>query len=743
MITADLESGDSDSGVLAATAVTAATTTAPVDEMQSAEIFDASRGAASEASSQLTTMKLAELKALYKEGGGRPGTLRKAELVARLTRSMKEQGGSGAAADARSDLSARVAVAAVPMQGFGSEGASEGVARTAEVGQGEGHGAASSMVLSKMKVSELKAMYKEGGGSPGTLRKAELVAQLTRSFEAQGVDDCGPRSEYAIEETDTAASIATPQVASAGDTAVDALVQVKGTTPGMTSLPRDVIAGTTGAASPLQSRDTPSDNDSAESHASIHDKSRAKGRNVGEEVGPETVRGGSPIGHRDVDVEALDCVLGMESLENSKESARAIPAAATEISSGFVAPPELALANAGLTASAASIGDQESVAREYGEDTATEVAKDMLSSGPSAVVAAARARGAAAAAASARVAAGGRARAVAEARKHTEAVQSRAAGGWARSAEFAQDHQYGHLDDPHHPDRYDETRDRARRDSHGQEALQRRKMSRGDIVPPTTENGLLLDGVPFSGARQSNRAGTRSQEGSPGAAAVAAAATKAAAITATVTREAQHQPAATVARHPAQDGARRVPMQPSRMIRSVGAGRALASSDSNGVGDGVHGGGGRGTAGKGGGGSPDRYQANQRQERGDQRDYHHHHHHQREQPGRGAGGRGRGGPGKGGDSSTIRSASGGGGGVSRSGAVSTAGVSSAGSPRRTSSGRPRLLPKMANPWARAGAGGAAEGLAEEGDEVEEYLSEKMMEASDKDRSSSGDELFAR
>lgn len=69
---------------------------------------------------------------------------------------------------------------------------------------------------------------------------------------------------------------------------------------------------------------------------------------------------------------------------------------------------------------------------------------------------------------------------------------------------------------------------------------------------------------------------------------------------------------------------------------------------------------------------------------------------------------------------------------------------SGGSPvSRGGGGRPRLMPKMPNPWARGGQGGASEGLPAEGDVVDEYLADLMVQASDKERGASGDPIFDR
>lgn len=62
---------------------------------------------------------------------------------------------------------------------------------------------------------------------------------------------------------------------------------------------------------------------------------------------------------------------------------------------------------------------------------------------------------------------------------------------------------------------------------------------------------------------------------------------------------------------------------------------------------------------------------------------------------------------------------------------------------RGDGGRPRLMPKMLNPWARGGRGGASEGLPEVGDVIDEYLADLMVQASDKERGASGDPIFDR
>ncbi|CAM9475384.1 unnamed protein product, partial [Laminaria digitata] len=61
---------------------------------------------------------------------------------------------------------------------------------------GEGQEAASPENLTKLKVSELKALYRQGGGKPGALRKAELVERLTRSLD-EGRGSAGPRPSEA------------------------------------------------------------------------------------------------------------------------------------------------------------------------------------------------------------------------------------------------------------------------------------------------------------------------------------------------------------------------------------------------------------------------------------------------------------------------------------------------------------------------------------------------------------------
>lgn len=471
--------------------------------------------------------------------------------------------------------------------------------------------------LTKMKLAELKQLYRDGGGKPGTLRKAELVERLTRSLGA-GQVHTGARPETIVvppevtadepPTTPTQHRVEAAAASTAGHTSVyrpgSASPEGGGVVDG-DLLARGVVNG--GAEGVVVVDDGQHGHEALLSSSLEGDK---------DSEGTATAPTGSLLNGRDVacDTAALDMVVhAMGDTRGSEGIATPAAAAAASTSSSRFTPDQ---ARAGAIDSVPlgeeGGGNGSAAGRVSGGN---DVVGDVLASGPSAVVAAARARGAAAAAASARVAAESRARAMVEARRHTEAVRSRAANGWLQSPE-------------------------------GLRQQPEQQQKRGNGILPTVG---ALTGV----------SGRQGGEGDEAASTATTAAAAAAAATSTADRGLKMQGV--------ENG--NVARQPDGMLNSAGAGGRSAGT------------------------------------------------------GRREGAR--------------RTAD-----YARGGGIRTRGVDRPGG--RGGGGRPRLLPKMPNPWSRAGAGGAAEGLPEEEDVVDEFLAEKMQEASDKEPDAlSVDSVFYR
>lgn len=515
--------------------------------------------------------------------------------------------------------------------------------------RGEGpEGASSPENLTKLKVSELKALYRQGGGKPGALRKAELVERLTRSLD-EGRGSSEPRP------SETAAS---PAPAPVEAHTARTVLEVEAATP----------PAVDAEAAPFPVSSSPQGAEEAEGqegHQGFFVDSDLLAPHTVEGTGVVAEAGGVVVGEidhftslvakREEEERAPLTPFGADggggdggggrgggnlSVGDPSESVAVAsggrhatrPGVAFSESLSSDARGAVAGAGAGAGAAAAAAADGVTVdastfgAREegppvarYGSDREG-VAGDVLSSGPSAVVAAARARGAAAAAASARVAAGGRSRAMAEVRRHTDAVRSKAANGWSQSAEGLEQ--------------------------------EKQRQGGGGMWPA---KGSALVGVPLQGGGERNGAGTGAGAGSGVGVGVGAAA--------------QARGGVRSATIPI-PGYGDVPRQPAHMMM----------------------------------GSAPR--------------------------GRRAGGQGEGGGGREADHQV---------GAGKAGRADGHGPG----PRRDL-GRPRLMPPMPNPWSRGGAGGAAEGLPEEGDVVDAFLEDVMMQSSDsKEREPSGDAVFDR
>lgn len=446
--------------------------------------------------------------------------------------------------------------------------------------------------LTKLKVSELKALYRQGGGKPGALRKAELVERLTRSLdEGRGSPDPG-ESEA---------------VGPPGPAAAESLRAEGGTPPAVgTDVSLQVSSNPNGPENGPENSDGLENPEGSEGPEVLFMDNdllapyNADGAGVGARV--EVEEG----------VEVRGAATGAGAV--SKSVAAGGPGA-----SGIVVDlPPFAVR-------------ERSVAGYEGKGEAAAVAGDVLASGPSAVVAAARARGAAAAAASARVAAGGRSRAMAEVRRHTDAVRSKAANGWSQSAEGLE---------------------------------QEKQRQDGGMWP--AKGSLPLTGVPLqgNGGRNGPGAGIGARAGAGVGAGVGVG------LGAGLGSEVGVGAATPVKRGAGGSipipGYGDVPRQPAHMM--------MGSAPR-----------GRRAEGQGNGGKEADHQT--------------------------------------GGGKTWR----------------------ADGPRvRRDGGRPRLMPAMPNPWSRGGVGGAAEGLPEEGDVVEAFLEDVMMQSSDsKEREPSGDAVFDR
>lgn len=480
------------------------------------------------------------------KGGGfsREEGTKRARRGARSQKPTAEIRAGGGGGGARAALTMEAAYAAAGLEGADGE-----------------PGATASPDLSKMKLPELKELYRAAGGKPGALRKAELVERLKQSRQIGAVTAAAaPAPEPRRFEAE-----ATPPAGTTPQAGARAHKQAEHSSPSLFN----VLAGSGGRMAIDDATDADADTNLAVDHA-----------------GP------------------------------------------TEVDTHAAVPGTPVLAGA---AAAAAV---------WSGEAAGGVAGDVLSSGPSAVVAAARARGAAAAAASSRVAAGGRLRAMAEARRHTEAVRSRASANTAVSQSVDEGVQM--------------------QGQQQQQQPRQRQEQQHRVNGAGAASGTPAAGEGTVGSAGEGRTDTKAVKG-PGAAAVAAVAAAAAA---------------------------------ARAAAAVAATPGYATRDRS-----------RGR-GNGGGRQEGRHQAAATPaNRGNE-----------------AGG-----------SRGVRGGDGGAWSVLADPAV----------PRRAShSPRQRRLPAMPNPWARGGVGGPAEGMPEEGDVVDAFLADTMVQTSE-DREASGDPLFDR
>lgn len=482
--------------------------------------------------------------------------------------------------------------------GVGVDGADAGVR------QGEGDPARLRKNLSKMMLPELKALYRAGGGKPGTLRKAELLERLSRPMlERRVASDGGGRPD----EARPAAAV--PASAPTLETVVETA----------TSYPSNAVISSSSSSSP-----------SSFSSSSLG----------GSRVAPPVGEGGGDTADL-VTVDAQEDAafplgggsaviydaLETTNLAGASDAAKHLRTETSQIAysehtPGFREP-------AGVRESGPAGGGGTSLS-----------GMATMSSGPAAVMSAARARGAAAQAASARVAGTRRTSEVAKARRHSESVRARAANAWRQTAEGRQQQRHGVLSSP--------------------ESV---------LAEAATGNqgGQARDGMSSRGGWGVNRVGDGASAAPP------AGGTDTSGISTSAGY--RHSP----------------PRQPVHMLRSNSApGRQAATAGREG-GEPDGGGHGNGDMEHVGGG---------------------------------------GGPGGGGQANRAR--------VGRGDAR----VRAAGAPRGNVR-RARLMPKMPNPWTRAGRGGAAEGLSEEGDVVEEFLTDTMIQPSENGHVSSGDALFNR
>ena len=467
--------------------------------------------------------------------------------------------------------------------------------------------------LAKMKLTELKAMYRDSGGKPGTLRKAELMERLKRSFEGQA----GTGAE--------AGSGAPPQQAPVPRPSPAALTGV--------GSPRKVSQEVVGAEDLML--DTVSETYTARAPAT-------------EEAGISPSAGRSFKAWTRGDGEDMDAA-GMSSAKafvSWEPEQRAEPAPVYGGSATFPLTSDV------QTASGLLVGQGFAEVRK---------GNDVLSQGPAAVVAAARARGAAAAAATKRGAVGSRLRAMEEARRHTEAVHSRAVKeAWARSP-----------NEIRHPQE-NQSNGKA---GGSEDRVDVPLVDRGDLASAAEKVASAAPRTSFATAAQFasvappsegvNKPPKHSDSAAPENHDVAGAPVGEAG--APVGEACNTAPGGAKDRSASWSGCRgQAPREPERKTNSAALARCREAQTAP-VAEGRD-----GTCGL----------RNPRVE------------------------------------------------------------GSTAAPRFY--GRPRLMPKMPNPWARGGkAGGSAEGQPEDGDVVDEYLEDMMMQASDKERCSSGDPLFDR
>lgn len=260
--------------------------------------------------------------------------------------------------------------------------------------------------LSKMMLPELKAMYRAGGGKPGTLRKAELLERLSRATTLEpAVGGCGRSDEV---RPAAAVSTSAPTLETVVETA--------------TSHPSD-------AAVPSSS----SSSSSVRGHRVVR-------RPVGE-AGGDTAEpredAAVPVGDGSAMTDDVLLPPARQTEAGASDATRHVRAGASQIAHSSDHVPEEEM----MMVSEAAGGRRGGCGGGGGASGTTGV--DTMSSGPAAVMSAARARGAAAQAASARVAGTRRASDVAKAnaRRHSESVRVRAASAWRQSVEGQQEQQ--------------------------------------------------------------------------------------------------------------------------------------------------------------------------------------------------------------------------------------------------------------------------------------------------------------
>ncbi|CBJ26384.1 conserved unknown protein [Ectocarpus siliculosus] len=255
--------------------------------------------------------------------------------------------------------------------------------------------------LAKLKLAELKLLYRESGGKPGSLRKAELVQRLSESRQIGTVT--GSPGTLVVEEAAPAAVLA------AAPEHPSPTVLESSPNGGAAAAPVAAVAGRgggaeTSAASSLFSVLSGGGAVADPAPPVLESQPKAGTENAAAGATPLPGKGGA-------DSSAAGSLFSV--LSGSGAGAEADnPAGRAPHESGPVVP---------------------ATATEWSHESPP-ATLDVLSSGPSAVVAAARARGAAAAAESSRLAAGGRMRARAEAQRHTEAMRTRATAAAASTS---------------------------------------------------------------------------------------------------------------------------------------------------------------------------------------------------------------------------------------------------------------------------------------------------------------------
>lgn len=305
--------------------------------------------------------------------------------------------------------------------------------------------------VGKMKLPELKALFRERGGKPGTLRKSELVRRISSSFLA-GAHGAGEDLRSSEEER---LGLMSPSVPSSQGSLAKVIPSLQKDTSVLdetmaTAIPpsvEDIIHGKENTGNSSGGHDVRHGDATAESLKGFTHLRAAGASDAGQALegawGETNVKCPGTTGAGDF-------------FPASTPSAEA----ATTTSTKPLSPDDhLHRVTAQLLQEQRVLVSQSSKRREgefhVAEETVDRPASGIaqttapsrlqqgpLNGGAAAVVAAARARGAAAAAASARVAATGRVAALTAAKGHGEAVRARASTSWQLSSDAQQSQQF-------------------------------------------------------------------------------------------------------------------------------------------------------------------------------------------------------------------------------------------------------------------------------------------------------------